>query len=71
MSDLITVLMPPRVNVLLKIALADHVQNDVNYLALLRVTTSNMTANTSTRPRTTYWRDMSVCIRFMPLVNDI
>ena len=41
------------------------------YLALLRVTTSNTTAKTSTAPRTTYWRAMSVPMRFMPLVNDI
>ena len=41
------------------------------YLMLLRVTTSNTTANTSIRPLTTYWRAMSVPMRFMPLVSDI
>ena len=62
---------PPRVDVPPEIALAFTSKTTSIYLEPLRVTTSNMTANTSTAPRTTYCRAMSVPMRFMPLVNDI
>ncbi len=41
------------------------------YLLPRRVVTSKITASTSTKPRTTYWRAISVPIRFMPLVSDM
>ena len=36
-----------------------------------RVVTSKITATASTAPRTMYWYEMSVPIRFMPLVSDM
>ena len=41
------------------------------YFLLRRVATSKMTAAASTAPRTMYWNEMSVPIRFMPLVRDM
>lgn len=40
------------------------------YFALVRVVTSKITAGTSTAPRTTYCREMSIPIKFIPLVRE-
>ena len=41
------------------------------YFPVLRVVTSKITAAASTRPLTIYWREISICMGFMPLVKDI
>lgn len=41
------------------------------YLARRRVATSKITASARTAPLTTYWEEMSMPIRFVPLVKEI
>ena len=41
------------------------------YLPRLRVVTSKTTAATSTAPRTMYCNELSMPIRFMPLVSEV